>query len=300
MDEAEDAAGVVVRVAAPRRCDVRVEGLDRAEMGHSAETLHLTVSWVDATASTGRTSSSGCGPRHPACWSPTTCSASSTILRALEPTPVRAPRPLWFEPSGEVLGREFYVMERLPGDGLRAGRSRRSSPPTLGASGGCASSMVEQIAAIHTVDLRATGLDAIGDGRGYLDRELEHWSRRDSSGSNAARSRRSSGWSAALRENCSRSSARRSRSSTATPKPGNFAFEGAEVTAVFDWEMATVGDPLADIGWAEVLWALPGYFTTLPGALCRRGARRPVGGAHRHHVPASRRGTAPSSGSRWR
>ena len=31
-------------------------------------------------------------------------------------------------------------------------------------------------------------------------------------------------------------------------KPGNFAFEGSEVSAVFDWEMATIGDPLADIG----------------------------------------------------
>ena len=37
------------------------------------------------------------------------------ILRALGPTPVRAPRALWFEPSGDVLGREFYVMERLGG-----------------------------------------------------------------------------------------------------------------------------------------------------------------------------------------
>ena len=38
------------------------------------------------------------------------------ILRGLESTPVRAPRPLWFEPSGDVLGREFYAMERLPGE----------------------------------------------------------------------------------------------------------------------------------------------------------------------------------------
>jgi Phosphotransferase enzyme family len=37
-------------------------------------------------------------------------------------------------------------------------------------------------------------------------------------------------------------------------KPGNIAFEGDEVTAVFDWEMATIGDPLADIGWIENTW----------------------------------------------
>lgn len=35
--------------------------------------------------------------------------------------------------------------------------------------------MVEQLAAIHTVDLQATGLDAIADGHGYVDREVAHW-----------------------------------------------------------------------------------------------------------------------------
>jgi len=51
------------------------------------------------------------------------------------------------------------------------------------------------------------------------------------------------------------------------PKPGNFAFAGDEVSAVFDWEMTSVGDPLADIGWAEMNWISPGAFTARPGAL---------------------------------
>ena len=37
------------------------------------------------------------------------------ILRALEPTPVRSPKVYWYEGTGEVLGRQFYVMERLGG-----------------------------------------------------------------------------------------------------------------------------------------------------------------------------------------
>ena len=49
-------------------------------------------------------------------------------------------------------------------------------------------------------------------------------------------------------------------------KPGNFAFVDGEVSAVFDWEMATVGDPLADIGWAEVNWRFPGFVTAADGA----------------------------------
>ncbi len=49
-------------------------------------------------------------------------------------------------------------------------------------------------------------------------------------------------------------------------KVGNFAFVGTEVSAVFDFEMTTISDPLADIGWAEVLWTSPGLFTSHPAA----------------------------------
>ena len=40
-------------------------------------------------------------------------------------------------------------------------------------------------------------------------------------------------------------------------KPGNFAFVGDQVSAVFDWELTTVGDPLTDIGYLELLWRMP-------------------------------------------
>jgi aminoglycoside phosphotransferase (APT) family kinase protein len=124
--------------------------------------------------------------------------------------------------------------------------------------------IVEQLAAIHTVDLRATGLDAVADGDDYLDRQLDHWAgevRRVQRGPLPALERLVE----VLREQ------RPERSPAPTlihgdPKPGNFAFQGSDVSAVFDWEMATVGDPLADIGWAEVVWVM-GSFTSLPGAL---------------------------------
>jgi aminoglycoside phosphotransferase (APT) family kinase protein len=53
------------------------------------------------------------------------------------------------------------------------------------------------------------------------------------------------------------------------PKPGNFAFDNDRVSGVCDWEMASVGDPLADIGWAEVNWSTPNAFTSQPGSLSR-------------------------------
>ena len=125
--------------------------------------------------------------------------------------------------------------------------------------------MVEQIAAIHGVDLQATDLERIGDGLRHLDASSNSGPTR-STGPNAAQSRRSSDWWSALREQ----QPEQCPSVTLVhgdAKPGNFAFQDGEVTAVFDWEMATIGDPLTDIGWAELLWTIPGSFTTLPGAL---------------------------------
>ena len=50
-------------------------------------------------------------------------------------------------------------------------------------------------------------------------------------------------------------------------KPGNFAFIDGDVSAVFDWEMTTVGDPLTDIGWLELLWMQPVGINSHPAAL---------------------------------
>ena len=90
----------------------------------------------------------------PRCWSPTTSSGSSTSCGALEATPVRAPRALWLEDTGDVLGRPFFVMERVPGDvyEMQAPDGPDATPERIRRM--CLS-MAEQLAAIHTVDLDA-------------------------------------------------------------------------------------------------------------------------------------------------
>src|SRR6185503_5636506 len=84
----------------------------------------------------------------------------------------------------------------------------------------------------------------------HLDRELDHWSgemHRVQRGSLPALERLLEELRATKPQPCP----------TVTlvhgdAKPGNFAFVGDEVSAVFDWEMTTVGDPLTDIGWMEL------------------------------------------------
>jgi aminoglycoside phosphotransferase (APT) family kinase protein len=244
--------------------DIEIEGLNRVEVGHSAETLLLTLGWRDAQGEHRQDVAIRIRPPAPGLLEPYDLKLQFDILRALEATPVRSPRALWFEGTVDVIGREFYVMERLAGTVYERGVPDDVARDAARRRRMC-EGMVEQLAAIHLVDLRATGLDAIADGHGYLDRELSHWDaemRRVQRGPLPALER----LAAALRD-------QRPAQSRAVAlvhgdaKPGNFAFEGPEVSAVFDWEMATVGDPMADIGWAEVNWPFPGFFTSVAGSL---------------------------------
>lgn len=231
--------------------EVILEGLDRVEVGHSAETLLLTLVHEGGRQDVVLRMR----PPYPGLLEPYDLPRQFTVLRALEGTPVRAPRALWLEPTGDVLGREFYVMERLPGTVYERGvPDEISGDPALVRR--LCDAMVDQIAEVHVaaVDL--------GGGHDHLDRELDHWAgelTRSYEGAEVAplldglRSRRPAP--------CPRITLVHGDT-----KPGNFAFLDGEVSALFDWELATMGDPRADIGWAEVAWRFPGYVTSCEGA----------------------------------
>jgi aminoglycoside phosphotransferase (APT) family kinase protein len=243
---------------------VSVEDLDQVAFGHSAETTVLTLRWRDGDRDRRQGLVVRLRPPVPGLLEPYDLRRQFAILRALEPTAVRSPRVFWHEASGEVLGREFYVMERLEGTVYE-----RTVPADLAASperlGRMSRSIVEQIAAIHRVDRNRAGLAFLGDGTGFLDGELAHWS--------SEMHRMQRGPLPALERLLAELIARKPQQGLAVtlvhgdPKPGNFAFVGDEVRAVFDWELTSVGDPLADIGWAEVNWTTPGSFTNRAGAL---------------------------------
>jgi aminoglycoside phosphotransferase (APT) family kinase protein len=126
-------------------------------------------------------------------------------------------------------------------------------------------SLAEQLAAIHSVDLRQSGLDALDNGGDHLHRELDHWATemdRVKRNSLPALERLLEALRASTPQPCPKITLVHGDA-----KPGNFAFTGGEVSAVFDWEMTTVGDPLTDIGWLELLWMQPVGITSHPSAL---------------------------------
>jgi aminoglycoside phosphotransferase (APT) family kinase protein len=247
-----------LRAQLPDADDVRIEGLDRVNFGHSAEMMVLTIVTRNGTQDVVLR----LRPKPPALLEPYDLARQFTILRALQDGAVRVPRALWLEDSGDVLGRPFFVMERAGGDVYEMEAPAGAAGETVVRM---CQSLAEQLAEIHSVDLEKTGLDVLDDGGSHLGRELDHWAtemdrvKRDSL---PALERLLQ----ALRDSqptpCSRVTLVHGDA-----KPGNFAFAGGEVSAVFDWEMTTVGDPLTDIGWLELLWMQPVGITSHPEAL---------------------------------
>lgn len=246
----------------PGADDVRLEGIDRVSFGHSAEMMTLGM----VTRRGGRDDRQDVvlrlRPRPPALLEPYDLARQFTILRALADTPVRVPRALWLESTGDILGRPFFVMERVGGDVYEMEPPADAAEQTVVRM---CQSLVEQLAAIHAVDLSRTGLYNLDDGADHLDRELGHWA--------AEMNRVKRGRLPAL-ERLHRElvAGKPAPCPTVTlvhgdAKPGNFAFTGGEVSAVFDWEMTTVGDPLTDIGWLEMLWMQPVGLNSHPAAL---------------------------------
>lgn len=251
-----------LRAQLPDADDVRVEGLDRVNFGHSAEMMMLRIVAVRGGRDDRQDAVLRLRPKPPALLEPYDLARQFAILRALATTAVRVPRALWLEDTGDVLGRPFFVMERA------VGQVYEMEPPTDLADSvvvRMCQSLVEQLAAIHTVDLARTGLDALDTGGDHLERELDHWAAeldRVKRGPLPALERLQQALRAGKPDPCPSVTLVHGDA-----KPGNFAFDGGEVSAVFDWEMTTVGDPLTDIGWLEMLWMQPVGLNTHPAAL---------------------------------
>jgi aminoglycoside phosphotransferase (APT) family kinase protein len=253
-DEVRERLTGWLRTQLPDVDNLRLEGLDRVEFGHSAEMMVLTIVSGAAEVEERRDVVVRLRPKPPALLEPYDLAKQFTVLRALEGSAVRVPRALWCDDVGDVLGRPFFVMERMPGTVYEMEAPQEPEVSAAGVKRMC-ESMAEQLAAIHTVDIVAANLNSLDDGCNHLDREIEHWS--------AEMQRVKRGTLPAIERLLRELKASQPSPSSAVTlvhgdaKPGNFAFVGDEVSAVFDWELTTVGDPMTDIGYLELLWRMP-------------------------------------------
>ncbi len=200
------------------------------------------------------------------------------VLSALEGIYDKIPRPVLHCEEEGVIGAPFYIMERVKGVILRGGAHKKADlePRLMRAISEAA---VDNLAALHRIDIEATGLINMGKPEGYVGRQVEGWiGRYYKAETDTIQSMNElAEWM------------RKHQPQDGPPglihndyKYDNLVLqEGrlSHILAVLDWEMATVGDPLMDLGTSLAYWTegpearmMPlaaGNLTWLPGNLTR-------------------------------
>jgi aminoglycoside phosphotransferase (APT) family kinase protein len=188
------------------------------------------------------------------------------IYRAVHGTGVPVPEPLAYCDDESVLGAPFQVMGRVdcvvpngPDDlaGVDAATNART-----------AAAYVEVLGAIHALDVDEIGLGGLAKREGYLARQVARWTdqwERSKDGSDvAAIDDLAARLPRALPEQ------RRTTLVHGDYRLGNCLLDPADtgrIAAVVDWEMATLGDPLADLGYAVLWWGSTDRVATSPSQL---------------------------------
>ena len=186
-----------------------------------------------------------------------------SVLSGLNPVYPRAPRALLYCDDPEVIGAHFLVSEYREGV-VVWDRIPESMPADSGHDLGFA--VAEALADLHLVDHEAAGLSSLGRADGYLERQVGGWTKRwdavrtDDAGS-------------APDEVGKRLVQTLPQTHAAAVVHNDFKLDNCQftltdptrVTSVFDWDMATIGDPLTDLGTLLNYWPDPDVVSILPG-----------------------------------
>jgi aminoglycoside phosphotransferase (APT) family kinase protein len=174
------------------------------------------------------------------------------LLRALAPTAARVPAVLAVGDDPAVIGAPFYVMEQVEGFVVTG-----EIPPPLDGPDDrrrMGEELIDALVEVHAVDWRAAGLEGFGRETGYLERQVrrfgglwEHNRTRD-----LPAVERVGAWLGANLP----------ASPPATIVHGDYRLGNVmlapqaptRLASIFDWEMATIGDPLADLGYLTTMW----------------------------------------------
>ncbi len=202
------------------------------------------------------------------------------ILSRLSHVYAPAPATVVYCDDESILGAPFYLMERRTGVILR-GTPPPDRPIPASLVRRLCETLVDSMASLHALDYHAAGLDDLGKPQGYVARQVAGWTKRyqDARTDDVADLERTMAW---LKDK------QPAESNDATLIHNDFKFDNlvldpgdlTRIVAVLDWEMATLGDPLMDLGTTLAYWTEPNdpaplhQFivgpTTQPGSLTRR------------------------------
>lgn len=222
--------------------------VERVLGGHSNETFYITrgatEQWVLRRP-----------PRGPLLPTAHDVLREYRVLKALNTTDVPTPRVLLACDDTSVTGAPFYLMERLHGEVIRTELPSYAQDAAGRAT--ISRALIDSLVALHRVDWQAIGLGDFGKPEGYIERQLRRWTGQ----LEKSRQRPLPDLDTVTEWLVSHLPV----SGPATIVHGDFrldnvmyAFDRPEVIAIFDWEMATIGDPLADLGYLLSHWHEPG------------------------------------------
>ena len=174
------------------------------------------------------------------------------VQRGLATTAVAVPEIVAVCEDPEVIGAPFYMMGFL--DGVVYSTRETTAQLTPEQAQAASMALVDVLAATHNVDFAAAGLADLGKPDGYLERQVGRWCKQ---------------WDKSKQREVPAVDALASRLRAALPKQGragivhgDFSFNNTlwdrkdptKLVALLDWEMSTLGDPLADVGMLIAYW----------------------------------------------
>jgi aminoglycoside phosphotransferase (APT) family kinase protein len=180
------------------------------------------------------------------------------VLSGLTPTGVRVPRPVVACEDRSIIGVPFYLMERVEGVVIR-----EQLPPEFDAETDrkkIGEELVDALVELHAVDWQKTSLVNLGKPEGFLERQLRRWLGQLEL--TLPRTRSLQG----IHEVTQWLQTHVPPQSTTSIVHGDYKLDNVmfapppatRLVAIFDWEMATLGDPLADLGWVLSFWGPTG------------------------------------------
>lgn len=196
------------------------------------------------------------------------------ILSKLEGHYDKIPKAILFEENVDVLGAPFYVMDRVQGVIIRP-KMPKESYPDQAQMRTISESLVDTFVELHKVDYKAAGLGDLGRPEGYNERQIHGWIKRynNAQTDDIPEMEKTASW---LMKHIP-------AESTYSLIHNDFKYDNmildpndlGKVRAILDWEMATLGDPLMDLGTSIGYWVNqddPDFMqqlqlspTTLPG-----------------------------------
>ena len=177
------------------------------------------------------------------------------IIAALGPTPVPVPAALGLCTDEAVNGAPFYVMGFVDGEVLDTPEKGRRLEPAVRAA--ASQHLINVLADLHAVDIDDVGLGDLARRHGYIERQLKRWTTQWANSKTRELP--------AIDEVAARLAARVPPEHEVVIAHGDYRFGNCltdaatgRIAAVLDWELCTLGDPLADVGYLAVYWTDPG------------------------------------------